>query len=658
MIKRLLCIVVLLTFAFAGRLNAQINSERVLMMGRSALYYEDYVLSIQRFNMVISAKPQWAEAYFYRGLAKFYLEDYSGAETDCSSAIYYNPYSDNFYVLRGLSRIHLKSYDKAEEDYQKAININPTDAGYWHNMVLCQMEQESYGKADSCLALMISKWPKVSENYTMRGQVKLAEKDTVTAEQWVDRSLEVNAFDGSALSIKAMLLLSRNNYKEGEAMLDRAIIQMPRKADLYINRGIARYSQENLRGAMNDYDAALELNENSFVGHFNRGLLRAQVGDDNHAIEDFNFVIERDPDNHIAIYNRAILLNNVGDYKGAMRDLTTLLDDYPEFWDGYLMRAQIRRKVGDTYGAERDEFKVMKARIEGTSHKKKSTKKTRKVDDHDLEDYNKLIENDSQETVHEYASAYRGRVQDQATALQPMPSFVLSYYEHSSAINRYVPYIAAVEALNNSHTFFTQLHVSNQDVQNTEGSLQRIFDDISSLESKIDTSPNLLLRRAVDYYHVRDFESGIADVDAFLDKSPDHIVALYLRAQLRSSLLMAKHQELAAGISEKQMPTTEMRLSFKQVLDDLKRLTEIDSKLQFAYFNMGNIHVLLHDYDLAVEAYNQAIAIDSFLPDAFYNRGIAYILLGDTERGLSDLSQAGELGLYSAYSLIKQYSKK
>ena len=52
-----------------GGLHAQINTDHVMMMGRNALYYEDYVLSIQRFNMVINAKPFLAEPYFFRGLA-------------------------------------------------------------------------------------------------------------------------------------------------------------------------------------------------------------------------------------------------------------------------------------------------------------------------------------------------------------------------------------------------------------------------------------------------------------------------------------------------------------------------------------------------------------------------------------------------------------
>ena len=48
--------------------------------------------------------------------------------------------------------------------------------------------------------------------------------------------------------------------------------------------------RDSLRGAMSDYDIALDIDPNNFIGHYNRGLLRAQVGDDNRAIQDFNSV--------------------------------------------------------------------------------------------------------------------------------------------------------------------------------------------------------------------------------------------------------------------------------------------------------------------------------------------------------------------------------
>ena len=67
--KRLV-ISILCIFAYCTTIFAQINTDRVMLMGRNALYYEDYVLAIQRFNSVISAKPYLAEPYFYSGAGK------------------------------------------------------------------------------------------------------------------------------------------------------------------------------------------------------------------------------------------------------------------------------------------------------------------------------------------------------------------------------------------------------------------------------------------------------------------------------------------------------------------------------------------------------------------------------------------------------------
>ena len=43
---------------------AQYNIDRLLIIGRNALYFEDYVLSIQYFNQAINAKPYLYEPWF------------------------------------------------------------------------------------------------------------------------------------------------------------------------------------------------------------------------------------------------------------------------------------------------------------------------------------------------------------------------------------------------------------------------------------------------------------------------------------------------------------------------------------------------------------------------------------------------------------------
>lgn len=630
--------------------QAQINADRVLLMGRNALYYEDYVLAIQRFNLVINAKPWQAEPYFYRGLAKFYLEDYQGGEIDCGSALERNPYVGQYYMLRALCRINRGRYAQAEEDYGQAIRISPLDKNCWHNLVLCQMELKEYERADSSLDQMIRYWPKEAGQYALKAQVALARNDSVRAEQWVDRALELNEYEGQAWSMKSMFQAARHEYAQAEASLDKALVQMPKMAGLYINRALARYYQDNLRGAMSDYDAALDIEPNNYLGHFNRGLLRASVGEDNLAIEDFNFVLKIEPDNTIALYNRALLLDNVGDYKGAIRDISAVIRDYPQFWDGYRKRAAIRRKVGDVYGAERDEFALLKARMQVAQGTYKKDKKTRKKSEHAIEDYDKLVEEDVQQQENEYASDYRGHVQNRQTDLRVEPIYVLSYHPQKSEIKMYVPYSQDVENLNSRHVLPSTLYLTNSesgmDATQSEQHMKSIAEATTALEEKPHDRA-LLLRRALDYYHVRDFENAIADMNDYLQQEPASLVGLMLRAQCRFAQL---------EVSQTTASASDLRLGYLMVQQDYNRALEQHADSPYLLYNAACLMVQLSDYSGAISLFDKALALDGKFPDAYYSRGVAHILAGHVEQGLTDLSQAGELGLYTAYSLIKHYS--
>ena len=106
MIKKILTAILLLPTL----LYAQINTERVMTIARNALYFEDYVLSIQYFNQVINAKPYLYEPYFFRGLAKINLDDYQGAESDCDAAIQRNPFVVGRYGGIGIYQNRLQDF--------------------------------------------------------------------------------------------------------------------------------------------------------------------------------------------------------------------------------------------------------------------------------------------------------------------------------------------------------------------------------------------------------------------------------------------------------------------------------------------------------------------------------------------------------------------
>ena len=642
MVRRLL-LVFLCLVSFCTACISQINTERVILMGRNALYYEDYVLAIQRFNSVISAKPYLAEPFFYRGLAKFYLEDYAGAEADCSLALDRRPYTAQYYTLRGLCRVNMEMYELAVKDYRASLQQNPMERNNWHNMVLCLMELEQYGEADSALDSMMTLWPRESSQCTMKAQVSLAQKDTAMAEVWVDSALVLDAYDGNAWAMKSSMHARREEYPEAEAALDKAIVQKPRIPLLYVNRALARFQQNNIRGAMSDYDQAIEIDASNYVAHYNRGLLRVQVGDDNRAIDDFNFVLSIEPDNMIALYNRAILLDQTGDFRGAIRDISTVIDAYPQFWAGYSQRAAILRKIGDTYGAERDEFKVLKAQIEARTGKYKVQKATRRKSERKIEDYNKLVVDDEQTDMNGYPSEFRGRVQNRQTDLKCMPSYVLSFYAKEHPTRRYVPYSLSVERFSRENELDQPLLLCNDQItlDSTRIALhqERVIADVVLGRT---------CQLVMDNYIVRDYETAMSVLDSVIVSVPDaNPLYHFLRAQVRTS------QVEAQPIND-----NELRLRYLEILQDWKYCARALPDFPFASYNMANTYVKLKDYTSAIEAYAEAIRREPSMPEAYFNRGVAYILQGNVEFGLADLSRAGEMGLYQAYSLIKKYSAK
>jgi tetratricopeptide (TPR) repeat protein len=164
----------------------------------------------------------------------------------------------------------------------------------------------------------------------------------------------------------------------------------------------------------------------------------------------------------------------------------------------------------------------------------------------------------------------------------------------------------------------------------------------------------LYLRRAMDYYHTRDFDACLADLDKAIALQPLVSLSYFLRAQVRCAQLQASSISVSA---QSQPPTTDQRIAYGKALDDLARVMELEPDMSFAQYNIGNIYVRLHEYDKAIDAFTRVLEIDPRFPDAYYNRGVVYLLDGRLEKGLADLSQAGEYGLYSAYNLIKRYSK-
>ena len=373
---------------------AQVNTGQAILMGRSALYYDDYTTAIHYFSAAISAKPYLAEAYYFRAYAKFSLDDYESAVDDLNHAISFNPFHVEYYQLRGLNRIHATDYQGAIDDYTRVLSELPEDQSAHYNRVLCRLELNDYTTASDELDVILRKWPMLTRAYIIKGQTCLALGDTIAGEKWIDSLLVISQREPVAWAFKARQAYRRREYKDCDSCFTQALKYDMGNADYYLERAQARHSLSRYNDALTDYTRVIELQPRHFVAHYNRGIIRAFVGDDNQALEDFDFVISVEPDNTLAIYNRAELRKNTGDYRGAITDYSSLIKEFPNFIYGYSQRAECYRHIGAAGLAAKDETRVMKADLDIAfgAARPKSMKKMRRRTDADLAQYDQIIE--------------------------------------------------------------------------------------------------------------------------------------------------------------------------------------------------------------------------------------------------------------------------
>ncbi|MBP5742601.1 MAG: tetratricopeptide repeat protein, partial [Paludibacteraceae bacterium] len=178
-------------------LFGQINTKRLLDNGRNALHFEDYVLSMQYFNKVLSIKPNSTEAYYLRGIAKLELEDFLGAKDDFEKALQCNPFMPMLHYAKGFAMKRLGEYEDAEKAFSKALEFTPENTEYLMNRIEVYERQKKYDKAlDDIDFLLSKKSTKKHRSYELlfleKAQVLVEKGDTLGADTVTKQAIKEN----------------------------------------------------------------------------------------------------------------------------------------------------------------------------------------------------------------------------------------------------------------------------------------------------------------------------------------------------------------------------------------------------------------------------------------------------------------------------------
>jgi len=145
---------------------------------------------------------------------------------------------------------------------------------------------------------------------------------------------------------------------------------------------------------------------------------------------------------------------------------------------------------------------------------------------------------------------------------------------------------------------------------------------------------------------------------------PNFMMAYFSRANLRYKLVdYTKNYADTNNViddkakSQKAANDGQILLDINMIIDDLNKVNQLNPDFSFAYFNKANILCSQKDFKTAILNYTKALEVDGDFAEAYFNRGLTYLFTGVNEKGLVDLSKAGELGIFKAYNLIQRFKK-
>ena len=633
--------------------KAQWNTGSMLRMGQNAIYFDDYVSAIENFNGIIRVKPYLSEPYFFRGLAKQNLDDHEGALSDFTKALELNPNYFHAYLYRGVALSSMQRFEEALEDFNEAISLDPAAAyAYaYRGMTEAAMGRYKEAECDYSKALMLD--DQLLAAYLNRAMVREKLEKWEGAMADCNAAIRLNMFSDDAYGLRGYFHYRQKDYHNAIEDFNRALKANPENKRILMSRAMVWYEMKKYPETLADYSKVIDIDSNYIYAYYNRALLRAEVGETNAAISDLDKVVEMNPDNILIFFNRGLLKMEIKDWYGAYDDFTESIRLYPDFVKAYLVRSAVDEELNRMEEAEKDRYAAM--RIMDRYKRMKAGDRNALVDT--TANFRKLIDINARQD--EVRDVINGRVQDKRVIIELQDVFFVQYLSLDSLRSGKVQYYNKhIMAYNQAHNYRPSITVCNKRPVYPEGFVQTNIGELSARISGTGKADDYLLRGGF-YLSSGDYSAAIADFSAITAREPDNLLALFNLANAR--MMMYDYIESVDDKTPRvvgERPNEIRKVDYSLVLEGYRRCLEIDPDFVFARFNIGNVYAKNGEIDKAIEAYTQVIRQDRELAEAYFNRGLLYIYIGQKAQASADLSKAGELGITSAYNIIKRYCRE
>ena len=204
--------------------------------------------------------------------------------------------------------------------------------------------------------------PRNARDYCTRGKVRLYNKDRFGSLGDFERCIALDPKGEEATFARVQQGNAHflgGNYSQAVEEYTAAIAIDEKSGLAYASRAIARARMGDYRGALADFSKAFDdLGYYDAIAYYNRGLAYKRLEEVEKALEDYERAIELDPNFALAYNALGILHADAGDGQAALEDYERAIELDPNFADAYNNRAAIlnqqanqQKNQGDIEGA-------------------------------------------------------------------------------------------------------------------------------------------------------------------------------------------------------------------------------------------------------------------------------------------------------------------
>jgi tetratricopeptide (TPR) repeat protein/S1-C subfamily serine protease len=351
------------------------------------------------------------------------------------------------WIEYGNQLYRLGKYSQAVTAFERAISLQPNvlDAYYGKGLALLYMRNSTAALQAFDKAIMLVSPGSESKFYYLwkYRSITLKELNNLpSALVAISEAIRWEPQDNTLLNEKAHLLDRLEQYSEAIKIYD-LIISKDQKAWAYNNRGVSKSKLGDNKGAVADYNVAIQINPQYAEPYSNRGITKYRSGDNKGAMEDYNIAIRIDPQYGEAYGNRGNVKSDLGDLKGAIADYDITIKINPKSAEAYFLRGSNRSKIGDKKGAMADYDRVIELNpqfakayisrgiIKANTGDKKGA----------ISDYTNAIRIEPKNEKAYYNRGVdraaigdkKGAIDDYSSAIKINPKFALAYYTRGNA---------------------------------------------------------------------------------------------------------------------------------------------------------------------------------------------------------------------------------